>query len=79
MPIRNPFRKNAAGVEPAVAPQDPAAGFRETTTSAAQPIDVKDPAEYKLSGELAGCLTNLGWRNGLTLWQKSTTVVYTYL
>jgi hypothetical protein len=52
MPIRNPFRR--AGVPEHVdeaqrsAPEN---GFRSTAVSGATPLQIKDPTEYKLSGE----------------------------
>jgi hypothetical protein len=52
MPIRNPFRR--AGVPEAVDESQRNAaenGFKDTTVSGAKPLQVKDPAEYKLSGE----------------------------
>ena len=54
MPIRNPFRR--AGVPEAVdeaqrsAPEN---GFKSTAVSGATPLQVKDPVEYKLSGEIS--------------------------
>lgn len=54
MPIRNPFRR--AGVPEAVdeaqrsAPEN---GFKSTAVSGAAPVQVKDPVEYKLSGEIS--------------------------
>jgi hypothetical protein len=52
MPIRNPFRR--AGAPEAVDESQRNAaesGFKDTTVSGAKPLQVKDPAEYKLSGE----------------------------
>jgi hypothetical protein len=52
MPIRNPFRR--AGVPEAVDENQRNAaenGFKDTTVSGAKPLTIKDPAEYKLSGE----------------------------
>jgi len=53
MPIRNPFRR--AGVPDHVddvQPTTPESGFKDTTTfSGPKPLQRKDPAEYKLSGE----------------------------
>ncbi|CAN9178550.1 unnamed protein product [Alternaria alternata] len=54
MPIRNPFRR--AGVPEAAdeaqrsAPEN---GFKSTAVSGATPLQVKDPVEYKLSGEIS--------------------------
>jgi hypothetical protein len=52
MPIRNPFRR-AGAAEVVDESQRSAAenGFKDTTVSGAKPLQVKDPAEYKLSGE----------------------------
>jgi hypothetical protein len=52
MPIRNPFRR--AGVpEPVDEAQGsaPENGFKSTAVSGATPLQIKDPIEYKLSGE----------------------------
>ena len=52
MPIRNPFRR--AGVpEPVDEAQRsaPENGFKNTAVSGATPLQIKDPTEYKLSGE----------------------------
>ena len=52
MPIRNPFRR--AGVpEPVDEAQRsvPENGFKNTAVSGATPLQIKDPIEYKLSGE----------------------------
>jgi hypothetical protein len=57
MPIRNPFRR-AGAPEVVDEGQRNAAenGFTDTTVSGAKPLQIKDPAEYKLSGEpLATC------------------------
>ena len=54
MPIRNPFRR--AGVPEAAdeaqrsAPEN---GFKSKAVSGATPLQVKDPVEYKLSGEIS--------------------------
>jgi hypothetical protein len=54
MPIRNPFRR--AGVPEAIdetqrsAPEN---GFKSTAVSGVTPLQTKDPAEYKLSGEIS--------------------------
>lgn len=52
MPIRNPFRR-APGTEATDEAQRnaPDSGFKNTAVSGAQPLQIKDPAEYKLSGE----------------------------
>ncbi|KAF2856142.1 hypothetical protein T440DRAFT_531322 [Plenodomus tracheiphilus IPT5] len=50
MPIRNPFRR--AGVPEQideVQRSTPENGFKDTTVSGAKPLQLKDPAEYKLS------------------------------
>jgi hypothetical protein len=52
MPIRNPFRR--AGAPEAVDDSQRSAaegGFKDTTVSGTKPLQIKDPAEYKLSGE----------------------------
>jgi hypothetical protein len=52
MPIRNPFRR--AGAPEVVDDSQRSAaesGFKDTTVSGAKPLQIKDPAEYKLSGE----------------------------
>jgi len=51
MPIRNPFRRAGA---PETLNDDPLrnpaeSGFKDTTLSGAKPVQLKDPAEYKLS------------------------------
>lgn len=54
MPIRNPFRRaGAPEVADVEGSQRNAAenGFKDTTVSGAQPLQMKDSAEYKLSGE----------------------------
>jgi hypothetical protein len=50
MPIRNPFRR-AGAPEVVDEGQRNAAenGFTDTTVSGAKPLQIKDPAEYKLS------------------------------
>ena len=52
MPIRNPFRRTGAAelVEDAhrSAPEN---GFKSTAVSGAQPLQIKEPVEYQLSGE----------------------------
>jgi hypothetical protein len=52
MPIRNPFRR-AGAPEVVEEGQRTSAenGFKDTTVSGAKPLHIKDPAEYKLSGE----------------------------
>jgi hypothetical protein len=54
MPIRNPFRR-AGAPEVVDESQKNAAenGFKDTTVSGAKPLQIKDPAEYKLSGKTA--------------------------
>lgn len=52
MPIRNPFRR-APGAEAAEEAQRAGAdnGFKNTAVSGAKPLDIKETAEYKLSGK----------------------------
>lgn len=52
MPIRNPFRR-APGTEATDEAQrtGPDNGFKDTAVSGAQPMQIKDSTEYKLSGE----------------------------
>lgn len=52
MPLRNPFRR-AGGVEVLDDSQRGAAerGFQNTAVSGAKPVQIKEPAEYKLSGK----------------------------
>jgi hypothetical protein len=54
MPIRNPFRKTAPGLDTEETPRDSTGGFQTTSTTGAKPIDVKEPLEYKLSGKPFG-------------------------
>ncbi|KAH8731002.1 hypothetical protein GQ44DRAFT_605543 [Phaeosphaeriaceae sp. PMI808] len=50
MPIRNPFRRaGAAEVVDESQQNGTDNGFRDTTVSGAKPLQLKDPAEYKLS------------------------------
>jgi hypothetical protein len=65
MPIRNPFRR-AGAPEAADESQRNAAenGFKDTTVSGAKPLQVKDPAEYKLSGETLAICAPVHWLNG---------------
>ncbi|KAF2833126.1 hypothetical protein CC86DRAFT_277667 [Ophiobolus disseminans] len=51
MPIRNPFRRAPGAPEAVEENQRNAAenGFKDTTVSGAKPLQIKDPAEYKLS------------------------------
>lgn len=52
MPIRNPFRRAGAPEAISENPQNAAEnGFKDTSVSGAKPLQLKDPAEYKLSGE----------------------------
>ena len=53
MPIRNPFKKSATAFEV----QDPNTlrdatekGFQQVNVTGTKPVDIKEPAEYKLSG-----------------------------
>lgn len=52
MPIRNPFRRAGAPEQAddalRIAPEN---GFKNAPVSGTQPLQLKDPAEYKLSGE----------------------------
>jgi hypothetical protein len=53
MPIRNPFRRAGAPDQPDEAQRNtPENDFKSTTVSGATPLQLKDPAEYKLSGEI---------------------------
>jgi hypothetical protein len=50
MPIRNPFRRAGLSDQPDDAHRNtPENEFKSTTLSGATPLQVKDPAEYKLS------------------------------
>lgn len=50
MPIRNPFRRAGASEHPDEAQRNtPDNGFKSTAVSGATPLQLKDPAEYKLS------------------------------
>ena len=52
MPIRNPFRRAGLSDQPDDAHRNtPENDFKSTTLSGATPLQVKDPAEYKLSGK----------------------------
>lgn len=52
MPIRNPFRRAGAPEQVDETQRSaPENGFKSTAVSGATPLQVKDPAEYKLSGE----------------------------
>jgi hypothetical protein len=54
MPIRNPFRRAGAPEVVEEGQRNLAEnGFKDTTVSGAKPLQIKDPAEYKLSGEAA--------------------------
>lgn len=52
MPLRNPFRR-AGGVEVLDDSQRPAAerGAQNTAVAGSRPLQIKEPAEYKLSGK----------------------------
>jgi hypothetical protein len=66
MPIRNPFRR--AGVPEAVEDAQrsaPENGFKSTAVSGATPLQVKDPVEYKLSGEISH---ECAWGSNMFLW-----------
>jgi hypothetical protein len=70
MPIRNPFRRAPGASEVVDENQRNAAenGFKDTTVSGAKPLQIKDPAEYKLSGEAlsicAACACTIRGRIG---------------
>jgi hypothetical protein len=56
MPIRNPFKRGAGGLDTTEAiPQDSTEnasnGFQKTNVVGAKPIDIQEPVEYKLSGK----------------------------
>lgn len=52
MPIRNPFRRAGAPDQVDEAQRNaPENEFKSTAVSGAQPLQIKDPTEYKLSGE----------------------------
>lgn len=58
MPIRNPFKRGTAGLEtteglPPDTLEYASNGFQKTNVVGAKPIDIKEPAEYKLSGKRA--------------------------
>ena len=51
MPIRNPFRRAGAPEAVDEGQRDAAEnGFKDAAVSGAKPLQIKDPAEYKLSG-----------------------------
>jgi hypothetical protein len=51
MPIRNPFRR-AGGAETLDGSRNGAErGFSNTSGGGTKPLDIKEPIEYKLSGE----------------------------
>jgi hypothetical protein len=68
MPIRNPFRR-AGAPEIADENQRNAAenGFKDTTVSGAKPLAIKDPAEYKLSGEAPSLCAGRACASGVAL------------
>lgn len=54
MPIRNPFRKVAGGVEvqdenQPLSRSGADRGFQQTAVAGSKPVDIKEPTEYKLS------------------------------
>lgn len=58
MPIRNPFRRAPEATEEAQRSANDNE-FKNTAVSGAQSLQIKDPAEYKLSGELARVLLQI--------------------
>lgn len=73
--IRNPFRKQDENARP----QTTLNGVEKTNgaSKSVEPINIKEPAEYKLSG--AFCASNTGFRVMLTMAQKSMTAASTFL
>ncbi|CAN9154672.1 unnamed protein product [Alternaria alternata] len=75
MPIRNPFRR--AGVPEAAdeaqrsAPEN---GFKSTAVSGATPLQVKDPVEYKLSGEISQNAPEHKHHEKPTFWHSKSNV-----
>ena len=58
MPIRNPFKRGAGGLDtteeiPPNSLENAGNGFQKTNVVGAKPIDIKEPVEYKLSGKTA--------------------------
>ena len=58
MPIRNPFKRGAGGLDttegiPRDSTEYASNGFQKTNVVGAKPIDIKEPVEYKLSGKTA--------------------------
>ena len=58
MPIRNPFKRGAGGVDTIEVMsrdslENASNGFQKTNVVGAKPIDIKEPVEYKLSGKTA--------------------------
>lgn len=54
MPIRNPFRRAGAPEVLDENQRNPAEnGFKDTTVSGSKPVQIKDSAEYKLSGKIS--------------------------
>jgi len=75
MPIRNPFRR-AGAPEIVDDSQRNAAenGFKDTTVSGAKPLAIKDPAEYKLSGEAPSTCAGRACAFGAALDELALTV-----
>lgn len=58
MPIRNPFRRAPEATDET--PRNVTDNeFKNTAVSGAQPLQIKDSAEYKLSGELPRVLPRM--------------------
>ena len=58
MPIRNPFKRGAGGLDttegiPRDSTEYASNGFQKTNVVGAKPIEIKEPVEYKLSGKTA--------------------------
>jgi hypothetical protein len=52
MPMKNPFKKTAAAVEPLEVTRDGAEeGFQQEKVQGAKPIEIQEPVEYQLSGK----------------------------
>jgi hypothetical protein len=71
MPIRNPFRR-APGAEATDEAQRNATdnGFKSTAVSGAQPLQIKDPTEYKLSGETSRELPRMRSPDALYVYRR---------
>ena len=68
--IRNPFRRTEDSAR--------TTDVDRRNASAPRSIDIKEPAEYKLSGSSAR-VANWGKDMGANIIQKSMTVVFTFL